>query len=108
MSARAEFWVLIIVLATGTFLLRSIPLWLHGRSPIPSWLERLLRHVPAAALATLVVPGALYLKVDGAYTFAPERTIAAAVALLVALRFKNIIAVIAAGMATLWIAQAVM
>jgi branched-subunit amino acid transport protein len=108
MSARAEFWIVIVVLAAGTFLLRSIPLWMHGRRPVPPWLERLLRHVPAAALTTLVVPGALYMKVDGAYAFAPERTIAAAVALLVALRFKSIIAVIAAGMATLWIVQAVM
>ena len=108
MSPRTEFWILIAVLAAGTFLLRSIPLWMHGRHPMPAWFERLLRHVPAAALTALVVPGALYVKVDGAYSFAPERMAATIVALLVALRFGNIIAVIAAGMATLWIVQAVM
>jgi branched-subunit amino acid transport protein len=108
MSVGAQFWLLIIALAAGTFLLRSVPLWIYGRSEMPGWLERLLRHVPAAALTALVVPGALYSTSNGSYTFAPERTVAAVVALLVALRFKNIIAVIAAGMITLWVVQALM
>jgi branched-subunit amino acid transport protein len=108
MSSQAEFWILIILLAAGTFLLRSVPLWTFGRHKMPEWLERLLRHVPASALAALVVPGALYTHLDGAYAFAPERAIATVVALLVALRFRNIIAVIAAGMVTLWIATALM
>jgi branched-subunit amino acid transport protein len=108
MSTQAQFWVIIVGLAVGTFLLRSIPLWAYGRREMPRWLERLLRHVPAAALTALIVPSALYSRADGVYTLAPERTIAAVVALLVALKFRNIIAVIAAGMITLWVVQALM
>lgn len=105
MSAQAQFWVLIVTLALGTWAMRSLPIMLHGHVPHPPWLERLLKHVPVAALTALVVPGALYLKQNGAYSFAPARTIAALVAMLVALRSKNVLATLVAGMATLWIAQ---
>jgi branched-subunit amino acid transport protein len=104
-SAQAQFWVLIIALAIGTWLMRSLPIMLHGHVPHPPWLERLLKHVPVAALTALVVPGALYLKHDGVYSFAPARTIAAVVAMLVALRTKNVLATLVAGMGCLWLAQ---
>jgi len=106
MSAQTSFWVVILALAAGTFLLRSLPLWLHGRTPAPRWLERLLRHVPAAALTALVVPASLYTKSNGTYEIAPARIIAALAALLVATRFRNVIATLATGMIVLWIAQA--
>lgn len=108
MSDTARFRVLIFGLAAGTFLLRSVPIWLHGRVPLPRWAERLLRHVPAAALTALVIPGSLYLKTEGAYHLAPARIVAAVVALLVALRFRNIAATLVAGMVMLWIAQALL
>ena len=106
MSERVSFWVVILALAAGTFLLRSLPLWLHGRTPAPRWLERLLRHVPAAALTALVVPASLYTRSNGIYEVAPARIIAALAALAVAVRFRNIIATLATGMIVLWIAQA--
>ncbi len=94
------------MLAAGTLLFRSIPIWLHGSVKTPAWLERLLRHVPAAALTALVVPGSLYTKANGAYQLAPTRTVAALAALLIALRTKNMIATLIAGMAVLWAGQA--
>jgi branched-subunit amino acid transport protein len=105
MSEREAFWVVILALAGGTFLLRSLPLWLHGRTPAPRWLERLLRHVPAAALTALVVPASLYTKTNGAYEFAPARIIAAVAALLVAVRTRNVIWTLVTGMVVLWTAQ---
>ena len=108
MSDRAAFWVIILVLGVGTFLLRSLPLWLYGRRPAPHWLERLLRHVPAAALTALVVPASLYTKTNGAYEVAPARIVAALVALFVALRWRSVLATLVAGMVTLWVAQAVL
>lgn len=107
MSSQASFWVVILALAAGTFLMRSLPLWLHGRTPTPRWLERLLRHVPAAALTALVVPASLYTKTNGVYEVAPARIIAAAVALLVALRTRSMLWTLVTGMTALWIAQAV-
>lgn len=105
MTDQQLFWLLTILLALGTWLMRALPIMLHGHVPHPAWLERLLKHVPVAALTALVVPGALYVKVDGAYTFTPARTLAAIVALVVAVKTRNVLATLAAGMAVLWIAQ---
>lgn len=105
MSATAQFWLLIFGLAAGTWAMRSFPIMLHGRVPHPPWLERLLKYVPVAALTALVVPGSLYLKSNGSYHAVPARTIAAVVALVVAVRTKNTIATLVAGMTVLWLAQ---
>ncbi len=105
MSAAAAFWTLIVLLAAGTFLMRSIPLWLHGRSLMPRWIDRFLRYVPAAALTALIVPGALYVRSNGDYEFAPERIVAAGVALLIALRTRSVVATMLGGMAVLWVGQ---
>ncbi len=105
MSATAQFWLLIGLLGAGTWAMRSFPIILHGRVPHPPWLERLLRYVPVAALTALVVPGSLYLKHNGAYEAVPARTLGALVALVVALRTKNTIATLVAGMVTLWLVQ---
>jgi len=104
-SQVAQFWLLIVVLALGTWAMRSFPIMLHGRVPHPPWLERLLKHVPVAALTALVVPGSLYLHQGDAYSFAPARTVAAVCALAVAWRTKNTLATLAAGMCVLWAMQ---
>ncbi|MDP2234387.1 MAG: AzlD domain-containing protein [Actinomycetota bacterium] len=108
MSATTTFWLIIAVLAVGTWAMRALPIMLHGHVALPSWAERLLRYVPVAALTALVVPGALYVKVDGAYTFAAARLLAAGVAMLVAARTKSVVWTLAAGMVTLWIGQALL
>ncbi len=106
MNEVAGFWAVIVVLAAGTFLMRSIPLWLHGRSFMPPWVDRFLRYVPAAALTALVVPGSLYVRADGDYEFAPVRVVAACIALLIAVRTKSVMATMLGGMAVLWVGQA--
>ena len=105
MSAVAQFWLLTIALAIGTWAMRSLPIMLHGRVAHPPWLERLLKHVPVAALTALVVPGALYVHEGDAYSFAPARLLAAVVAFVVALKTKNVFATLVVGMVALWIAQ---
>lgn len=107
MTPLAQFWLLIVALAVGTWAMRSFPIMLHGRVPHPPWLERLLKHVPVAALTALVVPGALWVKTaGGAYGFAPERTVASIVALIVAVRTRSVLATLVIGMLALWIGQA--
>lgn len=108
MTARATFWVMIVILAVGTWAMRSLPIMLHGHVRLPAWADRLLRHVPVAALTALVVPGSLYLKHDGVYGFAPARLAAAIAAMLVALKTRNVAATLAAGMVVLWVAQALL
>ncbi len=106
MTPRALFWSLIAALAVGTWAMRSLPIMAHGRVPHPPWLERLLRHVPVAALTALVVPGSLFVKSGDAWAAAPARTIAAVLAAAVALRTKNTALTLAVGMAALWAGQA--
>ena len=105
MSREMQFWVLIAGLAAGTWAMRSLPIMFHGKLPHPPWLERLLRHVPVAAITALVVPASLYTHAGDVYSFAPARTIAAALALAVALRTKNVLLTLAVGMVALWLAQ---
>lgn len=105
MSPRVEFWLIIAVLALGTWLMRSLPIMLHGHVTLPTWVERLLRYVPVAAVTALVVPGVLYLKTNGHYDFSPPRLIAGVVALLVSLKTRNVVATLVVGMAALWAAQ---
>ncbi|MDP2181837.1 MAG: AzlD domain-containing protein [Actinomycetota bacterium] len=108
MSLQAQFWLVVIVLAFGTWTMRSLPIMLHGHIPHPHWLERLLKYVPVAAMTALSVPGILYLKTNGVYHLAPERTVAGIIALAVALRTRNILATLVAGMVALWVAQVVL
>lgn len=105
MSEAARFWLLIGVLAAGTWAMRSFPIMLHGHVPSPAWLERLLKHVPVAALTALVVPGVLYAHEGSAYSIAPARIAAGLVALVVALRTRNVLVTLVAGMGVLWFAQ---
>ena len=104
-SAQTQFWVLIVTLAIGTWLMRSLPIMLHGHVPHPPWLERFLKHVPVAALTALVVPGALYVHSGSTYTIAPARIVAAVLALIVAVRTKNVLATLVVGMGVLWLGQ---
>lgn len=105
MSAQTRYWILIATLALGTWLMRSLPIMLHGHVPHPPWLERFLKHVPVAALTALVVPGSLYVHAGDTYTIAPTRIVAATLAMLVAVRTKNVLATLGVGMIALWLAQ---
>jgi branched-subunit amino acid transport protein len=106
--SRASFWLVIGIVGLGTVLMRTVPIMAHGRVRTPPVLERLLKHVPAAALTALIVPAALYLKTNGSYEVSPDRVIAAVVAALVAYKTKNVIATLVVGMAALWAVQAVL
>ncbi len=105
MSPTVTFWVVIVVLAVGTWAMRSLPIMLHGHVPMPPWAEHLLRYVPVAALTAIAVPGALYLKAAGVYHLEPPRIVAGVVAMLVALKTRNVAATLVAGMLVLWVAQ---
>jgi branched-subunit amino acid transport protein len=102
----ASFWLVVAAVGVGTMLMRLVPILAHGRVPMPRFVERLLAHVPAAALATLAVPGALYMKTGADYQLAPARIIAAAVAFYVACRWRNVVLTLAVGMGALWLVQA--
>ena len=76
-----------------------------ARREMPALLARALKFVPAAMLTALIVPMIATPAVAGSAGVTP-RVVAAVVAALVAWRTRHEMAVIIAGMAALWVLQA--
>ncbi len=96
-------WSLMLVAGAGTFLLRLSFLALV-RGDVPLLVQRILRLVPAAVLAALVVPAVVPDTGAGAADWASWiRPVAAVLATVTAVRTRSIFATLAAGMAALWL-----
>lgn len=103
----AVIWGLTAFLAVGTFLVRlSFIEVFHHIESVPEPLERLLRYVPAAVLAALLVPRVVI--VDGTLLVGPgnDQLLAVLPAAVVAYRTENMLATVGAGMGMLWILTA--
>ncbi len=105
--SSGSFWLVIALAGSGTLAMRLVPFLAHGRVALPSRVQRLLGTVPAAAVAALAVPGSVIVGAGEGYVVEPERVVAAAVALLVAIRTKNFLVTLAVGMTVLWVLRAV-
>jgi len=100
-------WVLIGLIAAGTFLIRVSFLALIGRvQRVPDWATRVLRLIPAAVLAALAAPS--FTHAEGSFDLTTPRFVAGLIASVVAWKTKNVVATLAAGMTALWILQAVL
>ena len=99
-------WTLIAIIGAGTWLLRVSFLALLGRvDRVPPVVTRVLRLIPAAVLAALVLPALTH--ASGMFDLATDRFAAGVLAGLVAWRTRNVLATISVGMACLWILQAI-
>ncbi|MEN8234592.1 MAG: AzlD domain-containing protein [Actinomycetota bacterium] len=99
---------IIVTIGVGTYLLRLSFVGIIGTRPMPDWAMVPLRFVAPSVLAALVAPAVLLR--EGVIDLAPAtnpRALAALVALLVAWKTKNVAAVIVAGMAVVWLLQAI-
>lgn len=97
-------WIVIAVGAVGTFLLRASSLLLAERfRGIPDGAREALRMVPPAALAALVAPAVL--RPGGSLTLFGPRPVAAALALVVAWRTRNVLATIVTGLVAVVLAE---
>lgn len=102
MASDAKIWLVIAILAVGTYLIRFSFIGLVGDRPLPGWLIKLLRYTPVAVLPGLVAPLVLSpAATDG--QFDPPRLLAAIVTLAVAWRFKNLLVSVFAGAAALYL-----
>jgi branched-subunit amino acid transport protein len=99
-------WLVFGVIGAGTFVLRIsfIAFWGRVRA-VPPTLQRALRFIPPAVLSALVLPS---LTVSAGALSLGSRSIAGVVAMFVAWRSKSVFATIVAGMAALWVLQAIM
>ena len=55
-------WVVIALLASGTFAMKAAGPLLLGNRALPVWFERIVNRLPAALLAALVVSSAVAVK----------------------------------------------
>lgn len=105
-ASDVTIWLAILVGGLATFLIRGSFLFLFDRlGSVPPRVERLLRFVPSAVLAALVVPAVLAPR-DTVTLVGNDRLVAAAVAALIAWRTESILATIGTGLVALVVVQA--
>ena len=93
-------WVAIVLTGVGTFAMRASFLLAADRlARVPPGVERLLRQIPPAALASLVVPALV--RPHGELDLFSPRLLAGVLAGLVAWRTRNVALTLAVGMGVL-------
>ncbi|HSL59672.1 MAG TPA: AzlD domain-containing protein [Acidimicrobiales bacterium] len=98
-------WAAIAAAGVGTFALRaSFLVTAHRLATLPPWVHRILRQIPPAALAALVVPALL--RPDGVLDPVGPRAVAGLVAALVAWRSRNVALTLVVGMAAVVVLEA--
>lgn len=95
-----EIWVAIVLAGIGTYLLRASFLAFARRLvDLPPGVERVLRQIPPAVLAALVVPALL--RPEGTLDLWQPELAAGLVAAVVSWRTRNIAATLVVGMTVL-------
>ena len=90
-------WIAVVGAGIGTFAMRaSFLAFAHRLADVPPAVQRVLRQIPPAALASLVIPALL--RSEGHLDVWNDRFVAGLVAALVAWRTRNIALTLAVGM----------
>jgi branched-subunit amino acid transport protein len=101
----SEIWVAIVLAGIGTYAMRaSFLVFAHRLVDVPPNVQRLLRQIPPAALASIVLPALL--RPDGHLDLLQPRLLAGGVAALVAWRTRNIALTLGVGMAVVMLVEA--
>jgi branched-subunit amino acid transport protein len=98
-----KVWLTIIGIGLVTFLFRFTFIWGLERFGEPPWLRPLLKYVPHAALAGLVVAGVFLAPSEAEHALSDPRYPAILAAAIVAYKWGNMLATIATGMIVIWI-----
>ncbi|MGQ0830594.1 MAG: AzlD domain-containing protein [Microthrixaceae bacterium] len=100
-----RIWTAIVVAGIGTYAMRaSFLVFAHRLVDVPPAVQRLLRQIPPAALAAIVVPALL--RPEGRFDIAQPRLVAGVIAGVVAWRSRNIALTLAVGMGVVMALQA--
>jgi branched-subunit amino acid transport protein len=95
----SRVWTVIAVAGVGTFAMRaSFIAFAHRLTTVPPWAQRVLRQIPPAALASLVLPA--FVRPHGSLDLTQPRFVAGALATFVAWRTGSVALTLIAGMAT--------
>jgi branched-subunit amino acid transport protein len=101
-----KFWIVIVSVGLLNYLSRLSFIAFFANRSMPSPLARALKFVPAAMLTALVVPMVVAAPALASGIQIDARLPAAAIAAVVAYRFRNTIATLVTGMAVLWVLRA--
>lgn len=98
----AEIWIIILLMAVGTFLMRFSFLGPLANTKLPPWALRLLRYAPVAVIPGLAAPLVLWPAATGGQ---PDlaRSLAAATALALGAYTKNVMVAILGGAGMLYL-----
>jgi branched-subunit amino acid transport protein len=97
-TETGRLWLTIILAGAGTFVARISFLGVaHRIADPPIALQRILRMIPPAALAALVLPA--FVRPGGQFDLTQPRLVAGVVATAVAFWTKNVLVTLAVGMA---------
>ena len=99
--STGQIWLIIGLMAVGTFAIRFSFLGLIGNRPMPPIVLRMLRYTPVAVLPGMVAPLVFWPEATGGQ---PDlvRILAAAAAIVVAYRTKKVVWGMAAGATTFY------
>ncbi len=101
----SRVWLAILLAGAGTFAMRASFLAAASRlATVPPWAQRILRQIPPAALASIVVPALL--RPGGELGALQPRLAAGLLAAVVAWRTSNVALTLAVGLLTLVALQA--
>ena len=101
----SRIWLAIVLAGAGTFAMRASFLAAASRlAVVPPWAERVLRQIPPAALASIVVPALL--RPGGELGIFQPRLAAGLLAAAVAWRTRNVALTLAVGLLALVALQA--
>jgi branched-subunit amino acid transport protein len=90
-------WPTIVLSGAGTYAMRaSFLVAAHRMTHVPEWLARVLRQIPPAALAALVLPALM--RPEGSFDLLQARMAAGVVAAAVAWRTRNVGLTLVVGM----------
>ena len=101
-------WLLIVLAGAVTFLTRLSFIALLDRLRLPEWFWRALRFVPVAVLSAIILPETVTRNGAIDLSWRNPQLYAAALAILVAWRSRNVLLTILAGMLGLLAAQALL
>lgn len=101
----SRVWLTIVASGAGTYAMRaSFLVVAHRLAAVPPAAARILRQIPPAALAAIVVPALL--RPEGELNLLQPRLLAGVLAAMVAWRTRNVGLTLVAGMAILVVLEA--
>ena len=98
-------WLAIAGISASVYLLRASFILFADPQRFPHRFRQALKFVPPAVLAAIVMPALLIQEHGLDMTLANPRWIAGAIAIVVAVRWRNALATITSGMVALWLLQ---